>query len=406
MDAFFVSVEELYDPSLRGKAVVVGGKHNERGVVSAASYAARKFGVHSAMPLRTAYKLCPHAIFVEGHMERYREYSGRVFDVLNRFTPLVSMASIDEAYLDMTGTERLHGPPMKAAHLLHQAIQDTTRLNCSIGIAASRLVAKVTSDQAKPNGIMWIVPGQEAGFLAPLDVRKIPGIGKVTEANLHRLGIRKVGDMARMDEGLLRARFGEWGLAMAGKARGMDAGAWFDTEVGAREDPKSISHEHTFSEDTADRDQLESTLAHLAEKVARRLREHALYTRTVQLKLRFSDFTTITRAHTLPDVTQLDIELIEAVRKLFRANWKVGTPIRLIGVQTTSFDTEEAQPDLLDDGRHDRWKQALSAADRLRDRFGESAVSLATGMRGKFRERVQENPADLPGKDPEDAGRK
>lgn len=400
MDAFFVSVEELYDPSLKGKPVVVGGKSNERGVVSAASYAARKFGVHSAMPLRTAYKLCPQAIFVEGHMDRYRDYSTRVYEVLNRFTPLVSMASIDEAYLDMTGTERLHGPPLKAAHLLHQAIGDTTKLNCSIGIASSRLVAKVTSDQAKPNGIMWIVPGAEASFLAPLDVRKIPGVGKVTEANLHRLGIKKVGDMARMDEALLRARFGEWGLAMAGKARGRDAGAWFDTEVGSREDPKSISHEHTFSEDTADRDHLESTLAHLAEKVARRLREHGLYTHTVQLKLRFSDFTTITRAHTLPDVTQLDIELIEAVRKLFRDNWKPGTSIRLIGVQTSSFDTQEAQPGLLDGDRLDRWKHALSAADRLRDRFGESAVSLATGMRGKFKERIQENPADLPGKEP------
>ncbi|MCU1261873.1 MAG: DNA-directed polymerase [Bryobacterales bacterium] len=403
MDAFFVSVEELFDPTLKGKPVVVGGKANERGVVSAASYAARKFGVHSAMPLRTAHKLCPQAIFVEGHMERYREYSGRVYEVLNRFTPLVSMASIDEAYLDMTGTERLHGRPMKAAHSLHQAIHDSTKLNSSIGIAASRLVAKVSSDQAKPNGILWVVPGSEASFLAPLDVRKIPGVGKVTEGNLHRLGIRKVGDMARLDEGFLSARFGQWGLAMAGKALGMDAGAWFDTEIGGREDPKSISHEHTFAEDTSDSDQLESSLAHLAEKVARRLREHGLYARTVQLKMRFSDFTTITRAHSLPDVTQLDIELIEAVRRLFRANWRPGTPIRLIGVQTSSFDTREAQPDLLDGGRLDRWKHALSAADRLRDRFGESAVSLATGMRGKYRERIQENPADLPGKQPGDA---
>ena len=400
MDAFFVSVEELYDPSLKGKAVVVGGKSHERGVVSAASYAARKFGVHSAMPLRTAYKLCPHAIFVEGHMERYREYSGRVYEILNRFTPLVSMASIDEAYLDMTGTERLHGPAFKAAHLLHEAVGKATRLNCSIGIAASRLVAKVSSDQAKPNGILWIVPGQEANFLAPLDVRKIPGIGKVTEANLHRLGIRKVGDMARLDEDFLRSRFGAWGLAMAGKARGEDAGGWFDSEIGERDDPKSVSHEHTFSDDTADLDQLESTLAHLAEKVARRLREHGLYTRTVQLKMRFSDFTTITRAHTLPSVTQLDIDLIQAARKLFRANWKPGTPIRLLGIQTSSFDTEEAQPGLLDGDRQDRWKQALLAADRLRDRFGESAVSLATGMRGRYRERIQENPADLPGAEP------
>src|SRR5882757_4336130 len=174
MDAFFVSVEELFDPSLKGKPVVVGGQSHERGVVSAASYAARKFGVHSAMPLRTAYKLCPQAIFVDGHPERYRDCSRKVYEVLCRFSPLVEMASIDEAYLDMTGTERLHGPPFRAAHLLHERVKADTQLNCSIGIATSRLVAKVTSDQAKPNGILWIIPGCEAAFLAPLDVRKIP----------------------------------------------------------------------------------------------------------------------------------------------------------------------------------------------------------------------------------------
>lgn len=399
MDAFFVSVEELYDPSLKGKPVVVGGKSDERGVVSAASYAARKFGVHSAMPLRRAYQLCPQAIFVEGHMERYREYSGRVFEVLNRFTPLVSMASIDEAYLDMTGTERLHGPPLRAAHLLHEAIKKATELNCSVGISASRLVSKVSSDQAKPNGVLWVLPGQEAAFLAPLDVRKIPGVGKVTEQNLHRLGIRKVGDMAKLEEGILESRFGAWGLAMAGKARGIDAGGWFDTAIGEHADPKSVSHEHTFSIDTADLDQLESTLAHLAERVARRLREYSLWTRTVQIKLRWTDFTTITRAHTLPRTTQLDIDIIEAARRLFRENWKPGTTVRLLGVQASQFDKEEAAPSLLDDGREQRWKQALGAADRLRDRFGEGAVSLGAGLKGRYRDRVQENPADLPGKD-------
>jgi DNA polymerase-4 len=216
MDAFFVSVEELFDPSLKGKPVVVGGRSNERGVVSAASYAARKFGVHSAMPLRTAYSLCPQAIFVEGHPDRYRDCSQKVFDVLNAFSPLVEMASIDEAYLDMTGTERLYGPPLRAGHLLHERVRAATRLNCSIGIATSRLVAKITSDQAKPNGVMWVIPGQEAAYLAPLDVRKVPGVGKVTEKNLHAVGIRKVGDLAQLDEAFLEQRFGKWGLALAG----------------------------------------------------------------------------------------------------------------------------------------------------------------------------------------------
>ena len=400
MDAFFVSVEELYDPSLKGKPVVVGGQRSERGVVSAASYAARKFGVHSAMPLRTAAKLCPQAIFVDGHPERYREYSHKVYDVLGHYSPKVEMASIDEAYLDMTGTERLHGPPLRAAHALHAAIKSETKLNCSIGIATSRLVAKVSSDQAKPNGVLWVLPGQEACFLAPLEVRKIPGVGKVLEKNLQDLGIYKVGDLAALEEAFLDERFGKWGLALAGKARGLDAGGWFDSEIGANEQPKSISHEHTFNEDSANVEQLESTLARLAEMVCRRLREHRLYARTVQLKLRYKDFSTITRAHTLPSATQLDGEILKAVRTLFRANWKPNALVRLLGVHASSFEAEEGQLGLLDGGKHERWQKALSAADRLRDKYGEGAVSLATGLKGGFRERTHENPAALPGKSP------
>src|ERR1700674_4520247 len=398
MDAFFVSVEELFDPSLKGKPVVVGGRPNERGVVAAASYAARKFGVHSAMPLRTAYKLCPQAIFVDGHPERYRECSQKVYGVLQEFSPLVEMASIDEAYLDMTGTERLHGPPLRAAHLLHQKMKTETQLNCSIGIGISRLIAKVSSARAKPNGVLWIVPGQEANFLAPLDVREIPGVGKVTEQNLHGLGIRKVGDLTRFDEAFLEERFGKWGLALAGKARGEDAGGWFDSEVGADSDPKSISHEHTYNEDTADAEQLESTLMRLSEMVGRRLREGRLHARTIQLKLRYKDFTTITRAHSLPAPTQLDTEIFEQTRALFRKNWRKGTQVRLLGVHASSFQNESKQEDLLEGARRQRWQQALSAADRLRDKFGESRSSLASGLKGGFRERTHENPAGLPGK--------
>lgn len=400
MDAFFVSVEELFDPRLKGKAVVVGGQRGERGVVSAASYEARRFGVHSAMPLRTAAQKCPHAIFVDGHPDRYREYSEKIYQVLDHFSPKIEMASIDEAYLDMSGTERLHGPPLKAAHRLHRRIKETTQLNCSIGVGTSRLIAKVGSAQIKPNGVIWIIPGQEARFLAPLDVRAIPGVGKVMEQNLHALGIRKVGDLAALEESLLEERFGKWGLALAGKAHGLDAGGWFDADVGADTDAKSISHEHTFGEDTANPEQLESTLMRLTEMVCRRLREHGLHARTVQLKLRYKDFTTITRAHTLVIPTQLDTEIFEHIRALFRKNWEKDEPIRLLGVHASSFDDTDAQLDLLNGDRHQRWKQALSAADRLRDKYGESSVSLASGMRGTFRERTHENPAGLPGKQP------
>ncbi len=397
MDAFFVSVEELFDPSLKGKPVVVGGKSHERGVVSAASYAARKFGVHSAMPLRTAYQLCPQAIFVEGHPERYREVSQKVYTELNNFSPLVEMASIDEAYLDITGSERLYGPPLRAAHLLHDRIKKATLLNCSIGISASRMVAKVASDAAKPNGVLWVYPGTEAAFLAPLDVRKVPGVGKVTEKNLHLAGIRKVGDLAKLDNAFLEQRFGKWGLALAGKSHGMDAGGWYDTAIGEDAGPKSISHEHTFSEDTSDRTRLEATLVRLCEMVGRRLREHRLHARTIQLKFRYSDFSTFTRAHSIPRGTQLDTEIYEEIHALFTANWS-GAKIRLLGVHAAHWADGGEQMDLLNEDKRERWRKTMAAADRMRDKFGESAVSLASSLRGQFRERTHENPAGLPGK--------
>jgi len=397
MDAFFVSVEELFDPSLKGKAVVVGGRRNERGVVSAASYEARKFGVHSAMPLRTAAKMCPQAIFVDGHPERYREYSGKVYEVLNRFSPKLEMVSIDEAYVDMTGTERLHGPPLRAAHALHATMKTATDLNCSIGIGTSRLIAKICSDQAKPNGVLWVVPGAEIAFLAPLDVRKIPGVGKVMEKRLQEQGIHKVAELAERDERWLEQNFGVLGLALSGKARGLDAGAWFDSDIGEDLGPRSISHEHTFSHDTDHRQTLEATLARLSEMVCRRLREQNLHARTLQLKLRYADFRTLTRARTLEQPSSVDSEVLATVRELFRVNWN-GEAVRLLGVHASHFDDESEQLGLLGGTAHEKWNQALSAADRLRERFGEGAVSLASGMKARFRERTHENPAGLPGK--------
>jgi DNA polymerase-4 len=401
MDAFFVSVEELFDPSLKGKPVVVGGRPDQRGVVSAASYAARKFGVHSAMPLRTAYKLCPQAIFVDGHRERYVEYSHKVYEVLQRFSPRVEMASIDEAYMDMTGTERLHGPPLEAAHKLHEAVKAATGLNCSIGVASSRMVAKVCSDQAKPNGVLWIPPGQEANFLAPLEVRKIPGVGKVTEQNLHAVGIRLVGDLARLDPAFVEQRFGQWGLALAGKAKGLDAGAWFDGEIGEGHDPKSVSHEHTFMVDTADASALDAMLVKLSEKVARRLRDHGVWARTVQIKLRYSDFSTFTRSKTLDHATQIDSELADAARALFHKAW-TRKPIRLLGVYAQQLEDNEGQTSLLAESRTENWRKALAAVDKVRAKYGDDGiVSLAAGLPAEFRPKVHENPENLPGKDPQ-----
>jgi len=405
MDAFFVSVEELLNPSLKGKAVVVGGQRHERGVVSAASYAARRYGVHSAMPLRTAAQLCPHAVFLDGHPHLYREYSQRVFAVLQKFSPKVEMASIDEAYLDVTGCEKLLGPPLGCAHRLHQSVKAETGLNCSIGVSSSKMVSKIASDQAKPNGILWVLPGMEARFLAPLDVRRIPGVGKVTERQLLAIGIRKVGDLTRLDEKFLEQRFGKWGLALAGKARGEDAGAWFDGEVGGEEGARSISHEHTFPQDTAKAGELEATLARLSEMVGRRLREHGYHARTIQIKLRYADFSTFTRAHTLDHGTQIDTEIFEEARALFRRNW-TGKPVRLLGVHASGFTGREGQLSLLDQEKRERWSKALAAADEIRDKYGERSISLARGLEGGFEERVHENPAGLPGKAPKDKRRR
>lgn len=401
MDAFFVSVEELLDPSLKGKPVVVGGKGPERGVVSAASYAARKFGVHSALPLRTAYQRCPQAVFLEGHPKLYREYSQKVHDVLKLYSPTVEQVSIDEAFLDMTGTERLLGRPLAAAHQLHEAVRDETGLPCSIGIGVSRLIAKMCSGLAKPNGVLSVEPGAEAAFLAPLEVKRIPGVGKVMQGKLREIGIERIGQLQQLDDKTLGGRFGKWGSALAAKARGEDGGGWFDHEIDSRDQPKSISHETTFGDDTADTALLDATLAKLVQLVARRLREHGLSSRTVQIKLRYSDFTTLTRSKTLENPTQLDNVILETVRTLFRANWN-GRRVRLLGVHAGSLTEPGGQLGLLDGGEQRKWEELLGAADKLRDRFGESAVGLARAMKHGRRERVHENPAGLPGKSKND----
>src|SRR5213080_4978229 len=255
MDAFFVSVELLERPELRGKPVVVGGQKDQRGVVSAASYEARKYGIHSAMPLRTAGRLCPHAIFLDGRHEKYGEWSDRVASTLVNFSPVVEMVSIDEAYLDLAGTERLHGPPLDAADKLLRTITQTTALPCSGGLATTRLVAKVASDQAKPRGLVWVAPGREERFLAPLPVRKIPGIGEVTERALLAMGIETVEQIAAVPQEKLERIFGQWGTALYRKARGGDS---YEFVIDA--EPKSISHNHTFGEDTNDADSLSAML--------------------------------------------------------------------------------------------------------------------------------------------------
>jgi DNA polymerase-4 len=375
MDAFFVSVELLDHPELRGKPVIVGGQPDQRGVVSAASYEARKYGIQSAMPLRTAARLCPHAVFLESRHHLYSEWSDRVAAILGKYSPVVEMASVDEAYLDLAGTQRLFGPPLAAAHALLREITATTGLPCSAGLARTRLVAKVASDQAKPRGLLWVPVGSEETFLAPLGVRRIPGIGKVTEAALHAAGIETVGQLAAATQEQLEKEFGRWGTALYRKARGGDTYEFLEDA-----EPKSISHNHTFSVDTNDRAALHTTLSLLCQKAMKRLRDAGLSASTVTLTIRYAGFETITRAHTLREPTHLDPIVFESVRQLFERHRDPSRKVRLVGVALSSFTHGGEQLDLLDAGRREKLERLAQATGKLRDRFGFSKVQFGGSM--------------------------
>src|SRR5580700_3594511 len=387
MDAFFVSVELLERPELRGKPVVVGGRPDQRGVVTAASYEARKYGVHSAMPLRNAGRLCPHAVFLDGQHEKYGEWSDRVATILAKFSPIVEMVSIDEAYLDLAGTERLHGPHLAAADKLLRTITRTTGLPCSAGLATTRLVAKVASDQAKPRGLLWVAPGQEARFLAPLPVRKIPGIGEVTERALRALGILSVEQLAAIPQDELEKVFGQWGDALYRKARGGDS---YEFVIDA--EPKSISHNHTFGEDTNDTEALHSLLSHLSQKACKRLREAGLATRTLTLTIRYVGFDTHTRAKTLSEPTQLDADIFRVFQKLFAEHRDMKRKIRLLGVSLGGLTHGGEQLDLLDAERRERLEKLTRATDKLRDRFGFGKVQFGGSLRADGSKNERDEP--------------
>lgn len=387
MDAFYVSVEELENPSLRGKAVIVGADPEGRGVVTAASYEARKFGVHSAQPIRTAKQLCPHAIFLRGDHSKYRQYSDRIYEVFADFTPVVEMVSIDEAYLDLTGSQRLHGPTLRAADRLIRVVKERTGLDCSVGAAASHVVAKIASDQAKPHGLLYVLPGHEPAFLAPLPVRRMPGIGKVMEPELASLGIWTIGDLQTWGLERLRERFGKYGEWLYAKSRGRDIEAY---RYG--EETKQISHETTFDEDTDDSGELERTLSLLAQRVARRLRENAFYARTVGLKIRFAPFRTVTRDATLDEPTHLDGVIFAQALTLFEKVFRPGQKVRLLGVRASNLERRSFQQSLLDTPERERLDRLARAADAMRDKFGFDAVRLARSLEPEGRSRQKQKP--------------
>ena len=372
LDAFFVAVERLHDPSLVGKPVIVGSDPQGgkgRGVVAAASYEAREYGIRSAMPISEAWRRCPHAVWLPGRHERYAEAARGVRRLFRQVTPAVEPVSIDEAYLDLTGTERLHGPPEVTADRLRRRILDETGLSASLGLASSRVVAKIASELAKPAGLLWVWPGREAALLAPLPIERMPGIGPATRERLHEFNVRTLGDLARIDAPFLEAAFGEWGSMLHDRARGEDT-----TPIEERETPKSVSRETTFDEDTTDVERCEATLFHLAERAARDLRAHGLTARTVVLKLRYRDFTTVTRRTTLASPTDSDRVIAAAARDLFRAAYARRVAVRLLGVGLSNLVRAAPQLDLFAEPRTAAWDRLIGALDRLRGRWGFDAV--------------------------------
>jgi len=370
MDAFYVSVERLRDPSLKGKPVIVGGSPDGRGVVASASYEARAFGVRSAMPSSVAARLCPQAVWVHGAMENYAEYSQRINAVLETFTPVVQMASQDEAYLDMTGTERLWGPPLQMGDRLRSAVMGATSLPCSLGIGPTRTVAKIASAACKPRGMLWVPALAAEAFLARLDVSAMPGIGAKTEARLRAIGLRTLGDIQRLGRDPMRRVLGEHGVELWERAMALRGG-----EVGTAGDAKSISNEVTFETDLTDRADMADVLLALAEKVASRARASGAVGRTISLKYRYAGFETHTAARTLSSPTcdegivhQVAVELLEAKRDQARA-------IRLLGVALTSLEYDGGQQDLVEqaDGE-ERHARLLGAIDTIRDRYGFQTI--------------------------------
>jgi DNA polymerase IV len=370
LDAFFAAVEQRDRPELRGRPVVVGGGGpDQRGVVSAASYEARRYGIHSAMPLRTAGALCPEAVFLPVDGRRYQAVSREVMAILRRFTPLVEPISIDEAFLDVTASRALFGDGEAIGVSIRAAIAAEVRLTASVGVAATKLVAKVASDLRKPDALVVVPPGTEAAFLAPLPISRLWGVGEKTAEALAEVGVRTIGDLARLPDDLLIRRFGRHGAALAERARGID-----DDPVGDGGAAKSIGHEHTFDVDTSDPEAIERTLLAMADGVAGRLRSAGLRAATISVKIRDSSFRTITRQRTLPEPTDMTEPIWRVALELARPEVR-GLRIRLLGVTASGLGEREQLG--LFEPLDERRRRATEAADAVRRRFGERAVTRA-----------------------------
>ncbi len=370
MDAFFVSVERVLNPKLEGKPVIVGGDpHGGRGVVAACSYEARKFGLHSAMPIRTAYKLCPHGIYLHGHYDEYVRYSKAVKNILTNYAPVIEQASIDEFYIDFTGCSHLYGSYPSLASKLQREINKKLHLPCSIGISGNKVTSKIASDYKKPNGITYISPGGEKKFLAYLSVQVIPGVGKVTLKELNQKGIYFIRDITNLPQDYFAAAFGKHGIDLWNKANG--GGPEYLT---VEREQKSISHETTFLNDILSIKKIEETLFDLSAKLSQSLKENNWISSTITLKLRYSDFKTLTKAKTIKHSDD-PIIIYNIVKNLFEKSYTRRVAVRLIGIKVTNFMESSSQQFLFDDIFIKRGK-IIDAINTIRTKYGYSVIQM------------------------------
>jgi len=380
LDAFFVEVCRQRHPELRDvELLVVGGRRDQRGVVQSASYGARRFGIHAGMPICQAVRLCPQATFFQGSFPHYRTASRAVHGVLERFSPTVVMASLDEAYLDFAGTERLHPVSLlPVAEGLRDEVRRETGLDCSVGIGPNRMIAKLASDAAKPRGLMEVRAGWEEGFLAGLSLKAMPGVGPKTAERWAELGLTDVWQVQRLEEAALEHLIGPEARALKRRVHGYGG-----TTLRADRLPRSVSRETTLSRDLRDPAQLEATLSLLTARVAGQLRDEHLVARTVSLKLRHDDFRTVTRRHTFEMATDLDAELYRAARDLFRAAFADvrgrNRGVRLIGIAATNLGSA-AEADLFEPPARRRLRELSAAVDQVREKYGFAAVTPGSAL--------------------------
>ena len=393
MDAFYASVETRDQPELQGRPVIVGGTPEGRGVVAAANYVARKHGVHSAMPAARAKRLCPHAVFLPPRMEYYGSVSRQIRDIFHRFTPLVEPLSLDEAFLDVTGSQSLFGTSIEIGRQIKQEISDHLQLVASVGVAPNKFLAKLASDQEKPDGFVVIDPDQVQQFLDPLPVGRIWGVGRVTGQVIERLGVTTIHDLRDLPLKTLQQHFGEYGRRLWELSRGID-----ERRVVPDREAKSVSHETTFAEDIDDMEVLRAWTIELTEQVARRLRRHNLRGRTIHLKVRFSDFQTITRSTTLSRPTNVTQEIWQTANEMLSNRLPTKhLAVRLLGVGISGFDKlDQTQRSFLNDEDHAAQTHLDQAADQIHEKFGSSSLARASGLLHHVKHTPQPKADDQP----------